>query len=143
MKFNGRAAFYIQRNYINNLILRCSQQFVELKKFKINLGPAGISTKSRDVIYDALNDFLLKLSSSGILDRMVQRSYTDHLDDIKLSQVKSGVKIISINDMKAVFLLWCCGCGFAVILMIVERKKYILRKVVKKANKIVRNLLNK
>ena len=120
----------------------CSQyNLIELKNFRFNYGHLTLSINDNSSMYFLIYDVLEKLIPAGIPQYLMK--YHDNVFErqIVITEKISIFKILCLNDLYFVFILWIHGCGFAVIVMLVETKGFLIRKFVKKVGKRIKSLI--
>jgi len=124
-------ATFSPKMYFSRFQRECNQKLFELRKFRFNYGPLVVSTDTSSSIHFVVNDVLQKLIPSGIPQYKINY-HMDFFASQTLIVKRSGdLKILSINDLYFMFILWINCCGISVVVLFIEMRGCLFRKIIK------------
>jgi len=109
----------------------CACFFITSKYIKVEVGNTVLQTNEFSVVHGMLNEILQKLTPAGIPQYLLTH-HESNLYGIHKKVEQRNPEILSIGDLKFVFVLWMSGCGIAAITLALEIFRVCqLRNVIK------------
>jgi len=118
----------------------CDDLFITSKYIKVDIGMTSLQTDEDSIIHGMLNEVLQKLTPAGIPQYLLTHHALNFYGTEKIVKERKP-EILSIGDLKFVFVLWMFGCGTAAITLALEiLRVFQFRKAMKMfLNKVYSN----
>ena len=109
----------------------CDDLFITSNYIKVDIAMTSLQTNEDSVVHGMFNKILQKLTPAGIPQYLLTYHALNFYGMNKIVKERKH-EILSIDDLKFVFLLWMFGCGIAAITLALEILRfYQLRNLIK------------